>query len=1014
MGDNLPDFENMSEEETMRWLESLATRQGADTSEMTTSADMDVPEIDPETADMSNVGPGYVPSETFSRPLSKQKPPAPAVEPEKYDEEQEQPTEQVATYSAFDEQIAQLDETPVSFDSQASVGAPSTGTPDLEALAMDDPMAFLQALAARQGANPNEFVQAGSVDVPELDPETADMTNVGPGYVPSETFSFSSHAKPTETVSETPVEEVITPQEAETPEIYSQPADNAAAYQDYDQSQYAGTEATDQYYQQPTDDAAAYQGDDQSQYAGTEATDQYYQQPTDDAAAYQGYDQSQYAGTEATDQYYQQPTDDAAAYQGYDQSQYAGTEATDQYYQQPTDDAAAYQGYDQSQYADIGEMDQLTEATPSSELVDSELSAEIDPIAWLESLAARQGATEGFTTSHDLDVPEVDPETADMTNVGPGYTPYDTGATTGGKKAQADEPPQQPATVVETVETSEGESESLAWLEDLAADQGADVTSFLDELTTESEALPGFDLDFDASSEEATSTLASVVQQQEEMNILSGMSDEEIARAQADGTITPEQELAWLLQKAKELEELHEDEDVAYDPDAAAIPGEVPDWVRDHMPGEDELEQLEQLSAVVMPPFDDINLPEPEDIDWLSETTTDESVDLILEDTSQMESIDISPMVHASTEIVGESTGSGEFDPWAEDLDAEYEMRQQSEDQEPDWYAKAVEDVEREIATEISPDIPEIEQVEVPESEPSPVFSESSVPNWLQETDDDPIAGIEDVEELPDWLRSDVGDDSVVGDWLRKEQFGDSDTGEIDWLPPEEPIIEDTAAESVPDWLTAVADGGSASPVEPVIQTPIREPLVAAASVSTPSAPDGEELVQGVDGALPSWYSGTAPLATPQPVAAPAPPPVPAYSPPPPAPARTAPPPRQRVAVPHVQQPIPPASTPAVVPEGEHFAQYRQTLEQNPNDHETRLKLARELEKQGSVNASLEHYETLIESSAALDVVSTDLATVISRVPAHPKVRRLLGDTYMRQGRLQEALDTYRGALDQL
>jgi cytochrome c-type biogenesis protein CcmH/NrfG len=118
--------------------------------------------------------------------------------------------------------------------------------------------------------------------------------------------------------------------------------------------------------------------------------------------------------------------------------------------------------------------------------------------------------------------------------------------------------------------------------------------------------------------------------------------------------------------------------------------------------------------------------------------------------------------------------------------------------------------------------------------------------------------------------------------------------------------------------------------------------------------------------------------------------------------------------VPHVQQPVPPASAPAIVPEGEHFAQYRQTLEQNPNDHETRLKLARELEKQGSVNASLEHYETLIESSASLDVVSTDLATVISRVPAHPKVRRLLGDTYMRQGRLQEALDTYRGALDQL
>lgn len=53
-----PDFENMSPEEMMAWMETLAKRQGA-TEGFTTEADLTIPEVDPETAVIDE--PGYVP-----------------------------------------------------------------------------------------------------------------------------------------------------------------------------------------------------------------------------------------------------------------------------------------------------------------------------------------------------------------------------------------------------------------------------------------------------------------------------------------------------------------------------------------------------------------------------------------------------------------------------------------------------------------------------------------------------------------------------------------------------------------------------------------------------------------------------------------------------------------------------------------------------------------------------------------------------------------------------------------
>src|SRR5215467_7110028 len=64
----------------------------------------------------------------------------------------------------------------------------------------------------------------------------------------------------------------------------------------------------------------------------------------------------------------------------------------------------------------------------------------MDPMAWLESLAARQGANpEELTTAANLDIPELPPDTVVDE---PGYTPgYDVGKSAAAAPAKAEKPP---------------------------------------------------------------------------------------------------------------------------------------------------------------------------------------------------------------------------------------------------------------------------------------------------------------------------------------------------------------------------------------------------------------------------------------------------------------------------------------------------------------------------------------------------------------------------------------------
>src|SRR5947209_6397507 len=113
----------------------------------------------------------------------------------------------------------------------------------------------------------------------------------------------------------------------------------------------------------------------------------------------------------------------------------------------------------------------------------------IDPMAWLESLAARQGAKpEELTTAANLEIP-LPPEGTVID--APGYTPgYDTGKQSAAKAPELAKPaepvkapepvqaPPAPAAQPEPVAAAAGEDpfanvDPMAWLESLAARQGA-------------------------------------------------------------------------------------------------------------------------------------------------------------------------------------------------------------------------------------------------------------------------------------------------------------------------------------------------------------------------------------------------------------------------------------------------------------------------------------------------------------------------------------------------------------
>jgi cytochrome c-type biogenesis protein CcmH/NrfG len=113
------------------------------------------------------------------------------------------------------------------------------------------------------------------------------------------------------------------------------------------------------------------------------------------------------------------------------------------------------------------------------------------------------------------------------------------------------------------------------------------------------------------------------------------------------------------------------------------------------------------------------------------------------------------------------------------------------------------------------------------------------------------------------------------------------------------------------------------------------------------------------------------------------------------------------------EEAIAPPAVPAVEAPVEPFAAQRAHLKEHPRDYEAWLELARALWQAGERQEALEAYGRVVRRGKLLESAIPDLEEHVQEWPS-ASTQRVLGDAYMKDGRLQEALDIYRRALETL
>lgn len=650
------------------------------------------------------------------------------------------------------------------------------------------------------------------------------------------------------------------------------------------------------------------------------------------------------------------------------------------------------------------EMPQVHAAAEGSVSSDEDFLGGIDPMLWLESLAARQGAkAEELLTSADLHIDEV---SDDVEIDEPGYVPFSMLGETPRQPERQEEPeaaPQEEPQLLgevsppveleaEQPEPMSAEVDTVSWLDSLtkheeitgeelageempvdvaplvaevesAVSEGApeeqetvdDSLSWLEALAAESAG------DLETLFAEERADLSSVrealevTQEGGEHDPLLGMTDEQIAEAQAKGTLTGEQELAWLQRQARKLVEARqaegiEEELLPVEELEPARPAELPDWL-EQMRQQSEEEVTAESAGISEAQA--LLTEAPDVTDWLgtgaevepgvSELALETDFDTLWAEATEIkgEAAPEEPAIESELEaFIGRDFVPEAPDQLAEALDSEFTRRTSGDESEPAWYTEAL------------------------------------AKGALEST------GVES-----ELAEAKAGGEDAAGAVLEEATLGDT-----------------------PDWLKDIAEEAPAAPTD--IPSWLTEPIEAAPAAEAEAVPDwlagvAEETVDYSETAVPGWLQslepepseekGTPPVSAvekTEPVPKPAPEPKPAA---------VAPAPKEK-----------PVELPPV-PAGDLFDTYRQHLQADPSDYAVRLALARALHtSQQQWAASLDQYEVLIGAMQLMPDVTHDLLEMSEALPDNPRIRRLIGDVFMRRGMLKEALDAYRSALDQL
>ncbi|NDJ60292.1 MAG: hypothetical protein GYB67_04155, partial [Chloroflexi bacterium] len=267
---------------------------------------------------------------------------------------------------------------------------------------------------------------------------------------------------------------------------------------------------------------------------------------------------------------------------------------------------------------------------------------------------------------------------------------------------------------------------------------------------------------------------------------------------------------------------------------------------------------------------------------------------------------------------------------------------------------------------------------------------------WVEAFDSEHQDGAVDIAQVPDWYERNINDPSRIA--AVEQMAGEEDEQLPEANLPDETDLTPGRPVDVPTWAL---DGGAATadPAAVVAEAPIDEEARATqeeipdwlkeaeAAVSPDAIPDwltetlpGEEDAEITAAML--AISAEEPDVISEPVVEAAPPtPVPQPEPQP------------------VPTPAPPVAPPTPQPQFTGSAS---------------LESARSQVQAGNLDSSLLEYEALIRANQELDVVVDDLSRLARDNRETSAIFRVLGDGLMRQGRLQEALNTYREALNHL
>jgi tetratricopeptide (TPR) repeat protein len=623
-------------------------------------------------------------------------------------------------------------------------------------------------------------------------------------------------------------------------------------------------------------------------------------------------------------------------------------------------------------------LDELAEqpaqsVSPVSSLADTENlgvsdQERDDSFAWLENLAAKQGATEGLLTRPE-DRLEQEPDWVTQAKNAP-------------------QAPVQPVGNVEELGKSEQErDDSFAWLENLAAKQGA-----TEGLLTKPEDRLEKEPDWVAQAKSAPQTPVQPPANVEELGKSEQERDDSFAwlenlaakQGATEGLLTKpedrlEKEPDWVAQAKTQ-------------PQAPVQPpANVEELGKSEQERDDSFAWLENLAAKQGATEGLLTKPEDrleQEPDWVAQAKTQPQAPV---------------QPPANVEDLGKS------------------------EQEPDWITQArsapepaIEEPADEQPAAMDETTAWLRTLDEEESKPEVVSSKDETAMWfrkLEEAQPAPAPETADVDDMPAWLQGLEEEETPItesvlpaSDIVTETPTPTASTeAEFDWLnnieEPVTPLVSTPASDedNLPSWLKGMDEETRISESLPQDDLPAwmrdetGEVLVEPERIQPTRAADWQPVTESVPEPEPE-------PPTPQPVVAEEP-----RSQPPPEPIEV--PQSQPKSTPVRKAPLRQAEVkPATPPEPYREPVTRRGTGMLTMPIDPMLGSARSELSRSNIPGALEAYGKLIKKGRFLDEVIFDLREALYRYPVEVSIWQSLGDAYMRANRLQDALDAYTKA----